>query len=80
MFRVGSVRVLATTLNAVDVDEDDEEDAAPELFLVLRVAGVILQRPTFSLINLQLENKCGVTLIRNFVQKVVLLQSSATMS
>ena len=72
MFRVGSVRVLATTLNAVDVDEDDEEDAAPELF---RVAGVILQRPTFSLINLQLENKCGVTLIR-----IVLLQSSATMS
>ena len=72
MFRVGSVRVLATTLNAVDVDEDDEEDAAPELF---RVAGVILQRPTFCLINLQLENKCGVTLIR-----IVLLQSSATMS
>ena len=29
--------VLATTLNAVDVDEE-EEDAAPELFLVLRVA------------------------------------------
>ena len=35
--RVGSVTVLATTLNVVDVDEE-EEDAAPELFHVLRVA------------------------------------------
>ena len=36
--RVGSVTVLATTLNEVDDDDDDEEeeeeDTAPELFLV----------------------------------------------
>ena len=39
MFRVGSVTVLATTLNEVDDDDDEEEeDTAPELFLSLRVA------------------------------------------
>ena len=32
LLRVGSITVLATILNAVDVDEE-EEDAAPELFL-----------------------------------------------
>ena len=37
MFRVGSVTVLVTTLNVVGADEE-EEDTAPELFLVLRVA------------------------------------------
>ena len=37
MLRVGSVIVLATILSVVDVDEE-EEDAAPELFHVLRVA------------------------------------------
>ena len=37
MFRVGSVTVLATTLNVVGAVED-EEDEAPELFLPLRVA------------------------------------------
>ena len=37
MFRVGSVTVLATTLNVVGAVED-EEDTAPELFLPLRVA------------------------------------------
>ena len=37
MFRVGSVTLLAITLNVVDVDEE-EEDTAPELFLLLRVA------------------------------------------
>ena len=37
MLRVGSVTVLATTLNDVDVDEE-EENTAPELFLLLRVA------------------------------------------
>ena len=37
MFRVGSVTVLATTLNAVGADEE-EEDTAPELFLPLPVA------------------------------------------
>ena len=37
MFRVGSVTVLATTLNVVGAIEE-EEDEAPELFLPLRVA------------------------------------------
>ena len=37
IFRVGSVTVLATTLNVVGADEE-EEDTAPELFLPLRVA------------------------------------------
>ena len=37
MFRVGSVTVLATTLNVVGAVEE-EEDKAPELFLLLRVA------------------------------------------
>ena len=37
MFRVGSVTVVATTLNVVGADEE-EEDTAPELFLLLRVA------------------------------------------
>ena len=37
MFRVGSVTVLATTLNVVGAVEE-EEDEAPELFLPLRVA------------------------------------------
>ena len=37
MFRAGSVTVLATTLNVVGADEE-EEDTAPELFLPLRVA------------------------------------------
>ena len=37
MFRVGSVTVLATTLNVVGAVEE-EEDNAPELFLPLRVA------------------------------------------
>ena len=37
MFRVGSVTLLAITLNVVDVDEE-EEDTAPELFLLLREA------------------------------------------
>ena len=37
MFRVGSTTVLATTLNVVGADEE-EEDTAPELFLPLRVA------------------------------------------
>ena len=37
ILRVGPVTVLATTLDVVDVDEE-EEDTAPELFLVLRVA------------------------------------------
>ena len=37
MFRVGSVTVLATTLNVVGAVEE-EEDTAPELFLPLRVA------------------------------------------
>ena len=37
MLRVGSITVLATTLNEVDVDEE-EEDMAHELCLVLRVA------------------------------------------
>ena len=37
MLRVGSVTVLATTLNVADVDEE-EEDTAPELFIVLQVA------------------------------------------
>ena len=37
MFRVGSVTVLATTLNVVGAVEE-EEDKAPELFLPLRVA------------------------------------------
>ena len=37
MFRVGSVTVLATSLNAVGAVEE-EEDEAPELFLPLRVA------------------------------------------
>ena len=37
MFRVGSVTVLATTLNVVGADEE-EEDTALELFLPLRVA------------------------------------------
>ena len=37
MFRVGSVTVLATTLNVVGAVEE-EEDTAPEFFLPLRVA------------------------------------------
>ena len=37
MFRVGSVTVLATTLNVVGAVEE-EEDKAPELFLPLQVA------------------------------------------
>ena len=37
MLRVGSVTVLATTLNVVGAVEE-EEDTAPELFLLLRVA------------------------------------------
>ena len=37
MFRVGSVTVLAITLNVVGAVEE-EEDTAPELFLPLRVA------------------------------------------
>ena len=37
MFRIGSVTVLATTLDNVDAVEE-EEDKAPELFLPLRVA------------------------------------------
>ena len=37
MFRVGSVTVLATTLNVVGA-VDEEEDEAPDLFLLLRVA------------------------------------------
>ena len=37
IFRVGSVTVLATTLNVVGAVEE-EEDKAPELFLLLRVA------------------------------------------
>ena len=37
MFRIGSITVLATTLNVVGAVED-EEDNAPELFLPLRVA------------------------------------------
>ena len=37
MFRVGSVTVLATTLNVVGAVEE-EEDEAPELCLPLRVA------------------------------------------
>ena len=37
MFRVGSVTVLAITLNIVGADEE-EEDTAPQLFLPLRVA------------------------------------------
>ena len=37
MFRVGSVTVLATTLNVVGAVEE-EEDEAPELFMLLRVA------------------------------------------
>ena len=37
MFRVGSVTVLATTLNVVGADEE-EEDKAPKLFLPLQVA------------------------------------------
>ena len=37
MFRVGSVTVLATTLNVVGADEE-EEVTDPELFLPLRVA------------------------------------------
>ena len=37
MFRVGSVTVLATTLNVVGAVEE-EEDTASELFLPLRVA------------------------------------------
>ena len=37
MFRVGSVTVLATTLNVAGADKE-EEDTAPELFLLLRVA------------------------------------------
>ena len=37
MLRFGSITVLATTLNEVDVDEE-EEDMAHELCLVLRVA------------------------------------------
>ena len=38
MFKVGSVTVLATTLNDDDDDDEEEEDTAPELFLPLRVA------------------------------------------
>ena len=37
MFRVGSITLLATTLNVVGAVEE-EEDTAPELFLPLRVA------------------------------------------
>ena len=37
MLRVGSVTALATTLNYVGADEE-EEDTAPELFLPLREA------------------------------------------
>ena len=37
IFRVGSVTVLATTLNVVGAVKE-EEDTAPELFLPLRVA------------------------------------------
>ena len=37
MFRVGSITLLATTLNVVGAVEE-EEDTAPELFLLLRVA------------------------------------------
>ena len=37
MFRVGSVIVLAITHNIVGANEE-EEDTAPELFLLLRVA------------------------------------------
>ena len=37
MFRVGPVTVLATTLNVVGAD-GDEENTAPDLFLQLRVA------------------------------------------
>ena len=37
MFRVGSVTVLAITLNVVGAVEE-EEDMAPKLFLPLRVA------------------------------------------
>ena len=37
MLRVGSVTVLATTLNEVGAVEE-EEDTATELFLLLRVA------------------------------------------
>ena len=37
MFRVGSITLLATTLNVVGADEEEEDDAS-DLFLVLRVA------------------------------------------
>ena len=57
MFRVGSVTVLATTLNVVGTDEE-EENTAPELFLPLRVA---IRRdsscPTCSLLDLEFENR-----------------------
>ena len=43
MFKVGSVTVLATTLNVVGAVEE-EEDEAPELFLPLRVASTKIEK------------------------------------
>ena len=74
MFSVGSVTVLATTPN-VDDNEDEEEDTAPALFLV-----ILRKRRTFCLLDPEFEKQCGVILIRNFVQKVVVVQSPATVS
>ena len=51
MLRVGSVTVLATTLNSVDVDEE-EQDEAPELFIVLQVA---IRRDSSSASNILLD-------------------------
>ena len=56
MFRVGSVTVLATTLNDVGADVEEEE-TAPELFLPLRVAIRHDSCPICSLIDLEFENR-----------------------
>ena len=59
MFRVGSVRVLATTLNVVGAVEE-EEGTAYELFLPLRVAiwrDSSSASDTCSLLDLEFENR-----------------------
>ena len=81
MFRVGSVTVLATTLNVVGAVEE-EEDKAPESFLPLRVA--IRRRPTCSLLDLEFENRRCAILILVFISEgcmftTATMYASATM-
>ena len=55
MLRVGSVAVLATTLNVVGAVEE-EEDKAPELFPPLRVA-IRRDSSSASEFDLEFENR-----------------------